>query len=218
MPRADGTLYNFEKAALEPPKEKKPLGRPPKPKPVEVEREKPQAPAVPKPGRKNLAMRAYIGEEQPDLRKQLQPAQVEQVLENIRGGLSIESSLILVGINRKRMEKWRERFPALDDKFRKAEVDWERQIVGNLAKFATADSKVNQWLLERRLPARWAPVGKTELTGANGGPIAALTLSKQLLGSIAQGDPEEKVAKARRVAPIIDVESAGEKQSPAKPA
>lgn len=194
MPRPDGRLYEFEKAALKKEADKgKPkvkLGRPPKPKTDPVIEPKPEkerhelAPVEGKAGR-------------PTVRKRLTRADIDGVLGHIAEGLSIESSLALVGVSRAVVDKWRKLNPSLQLEFEKAEHAWEKKLVGNINRFANDDLKAASWLLERRLPTRWAPISKTELTGKDGGAI--IGVSQVLLSSVANGGAGKEKVRERRI-------------------
>lgn len=177
MPRPDGVLYNFEKAAL-------------KPK------------AEPLPGKRKTGSRIKLGPTvaapvsaavepgkpgRPSVPKKLSPQIIETILNKIEQGLPQESALVLAGISRQAVDVWRKRNPLLQLRFEQAECKFEERLLANINVFAGTDMKAAAWLLERRLP-RWAPMTKTELTGKDGGPV--LTLSQQLLASVAGGRDE----------------------------
>jgi hypothetical protein len=189
MPRSDGTLYEFEKAKLKKQAEREAEAVKPKPAPKLV-----VLPDPPKPkGRKPhpLAPNPIARNGKP-ARVAITPELIETILNNIQGGMPVEPSCILAGITRDGVDKWLKKNPALRHRFMVAELEWEKTIVGNIQSAAKADHRAGQWLLERRVSSRWAPVSKQELTGKNGGPLQQMTLAKELLGGLAnKGDPAE---------------------------
>lgn len=198
MPRPDGRLYNFEKDAIAAEEKKgKPkvkLGRPPKPKPVVIE---------PTPAPRGIAAVEITGDYapskggRPPLLRKLTPQAIDDVLGRIRMGLPIESALIKAGITRQAIDKWRQRNPALQHRFAEAEADFEADMVARINGFACNDTKSAQWLLERRMKGEWSPLTKSEVTGANGGPI--LSVSQVLFSSVAKGGKGSELRKEKRV-------------------
>lgn len=124
------------------------------------------------------------------------PELVARVCAKIEQGLPIESSLVLEGISRQALDKWRNKNPLIEIQFQRAEALFEERMVGKVEKHADKDVKAATWLLERRSRGQWLPAPtKTELTGKDGGPIQALTLSKVLLSSVAQAVDAPKPMK-----------------------
>lgn len=122
----------------------------------------------------------------PTVRVRVTPAMLADIEGHVAAGLSMESALVLVGVSRDAIDRWKKLNPAVRQKLDRAEVKWEREIVGNITEKAKTDWKAGFALLERRLPARWAPVGKTEVSGPGGGPLQVLTIHKQLLERVAR--------------------------------
>lgn len=115
------------------------------------------------------------------------PELVKAACDDIRRGLPIESALVLRGVTWSGMDYWRKRNPAIEQAFKRAEVEFESDMVNLLRRHAEKDAKAAQWLTERRLRGNWQPAaGKVEVTGKDGGAIQALTISKVLLSSVAQ--------------------------------
>lgn len=205
MPRPDGTLYNFEKRKLheeanpKPAPVKRPPGRPKKPVELRVLPE-PKKPREPHP----CSVEAWDPVNKggrPVVNKRLERAEVERVIAEVRQGLPLESALVLVGINRGVVDKWKARNPLLQLEFAKAEAEFESEMVRRIAGFATSSERSAQWLLERRASSRWAAVSKQELTGKDGGPVQALAIAKHLLGNSAVESDADRAAKAKPVAP-----------------
>ena len=208
MPRADGSLYNFERDRAKPAPAKVQVKPVAKPKPKKPAKE-PDHPVVLKMPSGHIVHPLHpavykgdnaIARNGRPARVKVTPELIEMILERIRTGLSIESSLILAGVHRTAIEKWRKANPALDAQFVKAEVECESQLVGNVRRMAASDLKANQFLLERRWSSKWAPVSKSELTGKDGAALHS-TIAKRMLGSIA--------TKRKAVAPVVPMESAG---------
>ena len=124
------------------------------------------------------------------------PELLQRACDSISRGLGLESALILAGVSPTGMERWRKENPLVETRLQIAERMWEEGIVAMLhGKAAAGDTKVGQWLLERRMSARWLPALKTELTGANGGAIQHITIHKSLLGSVAGSPDAERAGK-----------------------
>jgi hypothetical protein len=121
---------------------------------------------------------------------------VSKACADIRKGLSIEAALVRQGVAPQTMDVWRKKNPQVDLDFKRAEADFEDEIIGLIRGHAAKDSKSAQWLAERRLRGTWLPPAqRQELTGKDGGPIQALTLSKVLLSSVAQAVDAPKPMK-----------------------
>ena len=111
------------------------------------------------------------------------PEVVADVLACVGNGLSIDRALVKVGVTSAGVSKWRSQNRALDQRFLRAEAEWEGKMVAIIANASAKDWKASTWLLERRAQG-WVPVTKAELTGAGGGPLAIMTLSRQIVGSL----------------------------------
>lgn len=162
MPRPDGSLYHFERE------------QPEKRQRVKVVTLKPKV----------VKVRPII--EKPDLRVKIQPTKeyVAKVSAAIAQGAGIESALVANGMSRSHAEKWLKQHTHARLAFEEAEAKWECDMAALIHGKASTEYKAAAWLLERRAAARWAPVGKTELTGKNGGAIQVHSLSAQLLASV----------------------------------
>lgn len=124
------------------------------------------------------------------------PELLQKACASISNGLGIDSALILAGVSPNSLDRWRKDNPLVEQRLQIAERMWEMGIVAMLnGKASAGDSKVAQWLLERRMSARWLPAVKTELTGANGGAIQHITIHKSLLGSVAGSPDAERQGK-----------------------
>lgn len=186
-------LYEFEKTAIKRERSaalpKKKLGRPPLPKPL--------------PEPRGIIAPEITGEIEPNkggrpvLLRKLTPEVVDKVIANVRMGLPQESALVLAGITRQAVDKWRQRNPLLQIRFEQAECEFEAEMVARINTFGKTDTKSTQWLIERRLN-RWAPVTKAELTGKDGAPLGAMTVSQQLFASVAGA--KDAPGKSRRAA------------------
>lgn len=119
------------------------------------------------------------------------PETVRHILEAIGNGLTVEESVIMAGVAPRAVTKWREANAGLEALFRQAELAEKAKLLALMQSHAKRDSKAANWLLERRhsMESR----NRTEITGANGGPIHALTIHRELLASLAKG-------------PVIDVQ------------
>lgn len=124
------------------------------------------------------------------------PELIEAACNDIRLGLTIEGALALQGISRVSVDRWRKINPAVNLAFERAEHEFEKDLLAKLQRHSDKDQKAATWLLERRSRGQWLPAPtKTELTGKDGGPIQALTLSKVLLSSVAQAVDAPKPMK-----------------------
>ncbi len=213
MPRLDGRLYEWEKAAVKKEAEaasgvvkvKKKMGRPPKPKPIE-------APPPPAPPRVTLAQGLAKIASEMDIKtvpvarngKPLKATKelIESIRASVRQGLSIDKSCILHGVTSAALDKWKKANADIMEGFRQAELEGETELVKIIRDAAPKDWKAANWLLERR--HEWEQRSRTELTGKDGGPI--MSVSQQLLASVASGASPAEKAKARKPR-AIDVES-----------
>lgn len=187
MPRLDGTLYHYEK-----PQPVKAAVKVSTPVRVVVRKGRTPHPLRPSKGGRPATIKAT-------------PELVEAACADIELGLPIESALVLRGISRKAMDKWRAINPAVEQAFANAESRFERRMVLNIESASKRDPKCSQWLLERRASQRWAQVTKAELTGKGGGPLQSMTISKQLFASVASDPDRAKNVKPTAKPRAIDV-------------
>ena len=117
----------------------------------------------------------------------LTPEKINRVMDSIRVGNRIEVALGAAGVWRACMEKWRKLNSSLCAQFEQAEFESEQFYVGKIAGLSDKDIRAAQFILERR--HSWHAVSKAEITGANGGPVAVMTLSKLVVGSLG-GQPD----------------------------
>lgn len=202
MPKPDGTLYWYERERLSEkaePKKAKPAAKAvKKAKPVGVAKEQEQAayhaPVIhPTEFGKPVGK---AGRKPGSGRLKATPEVIQKILANISRGLTQEKALILAGISRQAMHRWKKANPVLQQKFDEAEAEAEAKLVDTIVTATSTDWKAANWLLERR--HAWAAVTKTELTGKNGGPVQSLSIAKQLVGSMStKADPA-----AKRVQPV----------------
>ena len=193
MPRPDGKLYNWEKptpgkavASIE--------AQIPKPKPVPVKKGRQPHPLsiIKKGGRPKTI--------------QVTQALIDGACQDIANGLGIESALVLQGISRSAVDKWKKVNPSVSEALERAETSWERGIVGNIQRMTERDLKAGSFLLERKLARRWAPLVKSEVSGPNGEALRTMTLSKTLLASVsADADMVDRPAKPARKVSAVDI-------------
>lgn len=198
MPSVTGRLYPSEKDALRPPKIRKRMGRPPRPKPpaspvVEVD-----APTLDEVGEAvAAALPTKIIRARPGGQLKASPEMVEKIVGFLRGGLALERAVVLAGVTPRAVAKWREANENLSQVFTAAEIEIENELIQAMRLAVGKDYKAAAWLLERRF--QWEPKHRTEVTGRDGGPIQALTIHKHLMASMAaQPDPV-----------FVDVEATG---------
>ena len=104
--------------------------------------------------------------------------------QDVEKGLPYASALVRQGIPKASANAFLQNNPKVKLLFEAAETQFEKGRVDNLLSHESRDPKISQWLLERRLADKWVAVSRSEVSGANGGPIQHLTISRQLLGGI----------------------------------
>jgi len=122
------------------------------------------------------------------------PETIEIVLSYLNRGLSLEKAVIMAGVPPALMDQWRKANSHLDGLFKQAWHAKEAEVMDLMLKHAKEESKASGWVLERVFghEAR----SRTEVTGANGGPITSLTIHKQLLSGLATGKPAPVTVEA----------------------
>jgi hypothetical protein len=120
---------------------------------------------------------------------------IRDIVQSIRGGMSIDKSCVLHGIHSSYLDKWKRANPELMECFRQAELEDESQLVAVVRSAAGKDWKAGNWLLERRhdwLP----PAQRVEQSGT----VHHLTIHKSLLGGIGKlNEPGSIEVQARKV-------------------
>lgn len=128
----------------------------------------------------------------------LTPEVQQTILAAISRGLTVDKAAILAGISNRSLVRWREAYPAFLDECRKAEVQAEDAFLASLKVKGEGGNKLwtaDAWVLERRFG--WHPVSRSEITGAQGGPIQHLTVAKTLLARV--GGMGDRASRAKPV-------------------
>lgn len=125
----------------------------------------------------------------------LTPELQDQILALVRDGNFVSTVAGLVGIHRDTLYGWLERGeaekPSADDEafvafaiaYRKAEAEAE-VASGIVARQPGEKGKGERWFMERRWPDRYGKRLRTEITGADGGPVKVSVDAEQLLAKI----------------------------------
>lgn len=135
----------------------------------------------------------------------LTPEIQEKIVAAVRAGNYIEPAAIRAGVTKDTLYEWLKRggrakrgiYREFSDALTRAEAEYEVREVAKLGEAADAgDVSARKWRLERRVPERWGPRQKNEISGPGGGPIeiAAMTMT-----------PEER---ARRIEALMGPERA----------
>lgn len=199
MPKPDGSLYWYEKERLNEeaaPKAEKRKAKASPVEPVSIKSETAEESEAIHP-RDYGKEKAKAGRRPGSGRLKATPETIEKILAGIRRGLTQDKALILAGISRQAMHRWKKANPALQQKFDEAETEAEALLVDAIVTATSTDWKAANWLLERR--HQWIATSRQELTGKDGGP--QLTIAKTLVGTMGvQGDA--KSDKGGKVVPM----------------
>jgi hypothetical protein len=79
-----------------------------------------------------------------------------------------------------------------------AENDAERELVDLIRSSVPDDWKAGAWLLERRHPRRWGRLDRSELTGANGGPVQVAAQVVEIPAQLPTADAWAAVAVVKK--------------------
>lgn len=118
------------------------------------------------------------------------PEVTEIVCRELRLGLSIASACAAAGITKTSYYEYHQRagegtpFSVFAAATTKARSEGTRGLEHTVRKAAVGDWRAAAWMLERRAPEDWSK--RTEITGANGGPIEAqIVVAPALLDALA---------------------------------
>ena len=118
------------------------------------------------------------------------PEVTEIVCRELRLGLSIASACAAAGITKTSYYEYYQRaiegppFSVFAAATTKARSEGTRGLEHTVRKAAVGDWRAAAWMLERRAPEDWSK--RTEITGANGGPIEAqIVVAPALLDALA---------------------------------
>lgn len=117
----------------------------------------------------------------PGRKTKLTPERQTKILNAIRAGAYMETAAAAAGVNKETLYAWLKRgnvepesiYSAFVEAVHEAQASAELRDVLTLSKAAAdGDWRAAAWRLERKFPKRWGLTTKTELTGADGGPVA----------------------------------------------
>ena len=118
------------------------------------------------------------------------PEVTEIVCRELRLGLSIASACAAAGITKTSYYEYHQRasegppFSVFAAATTKARSEGTRGLEHTVRKAAVGDWRAAAWMLERKAPEDWSK--RTEITGANGGPIEAqIVVAPALLDALA---------------------------------
>lgn len=151
---------------------------------------------------------------------ELTPETAKRIVDAIRLGNYAVVACQLAGITETTYYRWLERgedkeqpdgswtlgeepFREFRESVKRAEAEAEAMAVGTLVVASRANASDALRFLERRYPKRWRPSYTTEVTGADGGPIAIelartlegmsdadLAAARRALADVAEGPPD----------------------------
>lgn len=145
----------------------------------------------------------------------LTPLRQEAIIRLLRTGVTIETACGAAGINSGTYREWmakgaegREPYAAFAAAATRARDEQEAYLADVIAQAAApsehgpGDWRAAAWLLERSRPTRWGRQTRTELTGADGGPLEVRSAPAQPLDS----ESVEQMVEVMRRSGLIDLE------------
>jgi hypothetical protein len=106
------------------------------------------------------------------------PETTAKICAALRLGVSQECAATSAGITERSFYIWLEKgreglepYVQFLQEVHAAENDAEMELVNLIKASAQDDWKAGAWILERRHPRRWGRLDRSEISGANGGPV-----------------------------------------------
>lgn len=81
---------------------------------------------------------------------------IDKIVENIRLGAPFVVACNVAGISRATFRDWRIADPTIDERLKAAQGDFETTHLRNIRNHSAEDWKASAWVLERRVPHRYA--------------------------------------------------------------
>lgn len=146
----------------------------------------------------------------------LTPQRQEAILRLLRSGITIETACGAAGIGSSTYRVWmakgaegREPYATFMAAATRARDEQESYLAGIIARAAVPDEdghpgdwRAAAWLLERSRPTKWGRQTRTELTGADGGPLEVRTAPAQPLDA----ESVEQMVEVMRRSGLIDAD------------
>lgn len=100
------------------------------------------------------------------------PETVKRLCDAIRLGASYADACGYAGVSFETFNEWRKDFPEFSDAVKEAEGSGRVQLIAKIQKAANDGNwQAAAWMLERRDPQNYGRTMRTQVTGADGGPV-----------------------------------------------
>lgn len=100
------------------------------------------------------------------------PETVKKLCDAIRLGASYGDACGYAGIDIATFGRWRDEFADFAHEIKEAEASGRVQLIAKIQKAATDGNwQAAAWMLERRDPQNYGRIMRTQVTGADGGPV-----------------------------------------------
>lgn len=100
------------------------------------------------------------------------PETVKKLCDAIRLGASYADACGFAGVHFDTFNEWRKDFPEFSDAVKEAEGAGRVQLIAKIQKAANDGNwQAAAWMLERRDPQNYGRTMRTQVTGADGGPV-----------------------------------------------